>query len=58
MPAVQESQKVPRWVERMREAGYDVRIGTDTSPLLPEPDAMFPAAPSMDQSVALLILEK
>jgi hypothetical protein len=32
----------PVWVQQMRAAGYNIRVGTSTAPLNEEPDAMFP----------------
>lgn len=31
----------PYWVQRMRDAGYTVRVGTDPTPLSVEPEVWF-----------------
>jgi|1186.fasta_scaffold08887_3 hypothetical protein len=40
MPSSADSPVVPDWVVRMREAGYDVRIGTGDD-LPEEPEVAF-----------------
>lgn len=44
MRAGADSQQVPDWVVRMREAGFDVRVGTGDLPEKPEVDFSLPHA--------------
>jgi hypothetical protein len=35
-------QTEPEWVQRMRAAGYNIRVGTINEPLSEVPEVMFP----------------